>query len=741
MQDSSFQADKDVSNAIASKYQILDDIIVPESVLDTWQITVDLIAELIRVPAALIMRVHHREIEVFVSSHSLGNVYTAGEHAQLDSGLYCETVMETKSALCVLNALEDPLWDKNPDIELGMISYYGLPLIWPSGEIFGTFCVLDNKTNVYMKIYRRLMRRFCDSIQLSIDSLYNNYQNTLETARTKEQLRYLSQAVEQSPVSVMITDADANIEYVNRAFEKISGYKAEEILGEKPQLFKLKSTNNSLYKDIWKTITSFNRWEGEFQDQKKSGELYWVHAHIGPVVDQKGNILHFLAMQEDITEQKRQAEQIQKQAFYDHLTQLPNRALVLDRLNSLLIEAKRNNKQLAVFFLDLDNFKKINDSMGHLEGDDLLVQAAKRLRDVVRKGDTVGRLGGDEFVVLLNGINSPSDAYHVARNVLNCFNNTFQLSGREFTITASLGISIYPDDGKSGIELLRSADVAMYHAKEQGRNTYCYFTDEMNRAVFRRLLIEEQLHGALERGEFHICYQPLVEVQSNKIIRAEALLRWDNHVLGSVPPSEFIPVAEQSGLIDQLGRYVISKALLWAAKRKMASEPDFKISVNLSPSQFRDLELVPFIKGALEHNCIPGSCLELEITEGVLLQGGAYVDEALKLINQMGISLAMDDFGTGYSSLSQLRRYPFDVLKIDQSFIRDIISDVADRKMVNSVIAMAHGMGLEVVAEGVESEAQLEQLTKHRCDLVQGFLISPPVLPDALSALLAPKLN
>ncbi|MEJ2612096.1 MAG: bifunctional diguanylate cyclase/phosphodiesterase, partial [Candidatus Thiodiazotropha sp.] len=369
-------------------------------------------------------------------------------------------------------------------------------------------------------------------------------------------------------------------------------------------------------------------------------------------------------------------------------------------------------------------------------GDKLLVEVAKRLRDAVREGDTIGRFGGDEFVVLLNCIKDSSDAHHIARMLLNCFKELFHLGGRDFMMTASLGISIYPNDGKTGSELLRSADVAMYHAKEQGGNTYCYFTDEMNRAVFRCLLIDEQLHGALERGEFHICFQPLVEVQSNKIIRVEALLRWDNHVLGSVPPSEFIPVAEQSGLIDQLGRYVISKALSWASNRMKTSELDFKISVNLSPSQFRDLELVPFIKNALEHNSISGSYLELEITEGVLLQGGAYVDEALKLLNQMGISLAMDDFGTGYSSLSQLRRYPFDVLKIDQSFIHDIISDDADRQMVNSVIAMAHGMGLEVVAEGVESEEQLEQLSQQRCDMVQGFLISPPLLPDALTALL-----
>lgn len=736
MQKSRFLPFHRANNYGTSKYPVQDNLAIPGVMLEGWQITVDLIAELIHVPAALIMRVHPREIEVFVASQNQGNIYEAGERAQLNTGLYCETVMDTQQALCVPNALEDPLWDKNPDIELGMISYYGLPLTWPTGEIFGTFCVLDTKTNTHIKIYRELIQRFRDSIQLSIDSIYYNHQKTLEAQRNKEQLSSLSQAVEQSPVSVMITDTNANIVYVNQAFEKISGYTAEEVFGKTPQLFKSDKTPISLYKDLWHTITSQHTWEGEFENRRRNGELFWVHSHIAPVFDEDGNIINFLAMQEDITKQKKQAELIQYQAFYDLLTNLPNRALVLDRLNRFLIDAKRREKRLAVLFLDLDNFKKINDSMGHIEGDNLLVQVAKRLRGTLREGDTVGRLGGDEFIVLLSSTNNINDTHHVAKNLLNCFHDAFNLNGKEFKITASLGIAVYPEDGQTGTDLLRNADTAMYHAKEQGRNTYCYFTDEMNQAISRRLLIEEQLHDALARDEIHICYQPLIDTKTKRTIKAEALLRWDNKALGAISPDEFIPIAEQSGLINELGRYVISQALDWAAQNTRLLNQDFKIAVNLSPRQFRDLDLIPFIQQTLQQNHISSNHLELEITEGVLMQGSAQIDKALADIRQMGISIAMDDFGTGYSSLSQLRRYHFDVLKIDRSFIRDITIDPADHLLVNSIIAMAHSLGLEVVGEGVESQAQLEQLRKQQCDMVQGYLLSPPVLPDKLNTLL-----
>jgi diguanylate cyclase (GGDEF)-like protein/PAS domain S-box-containing protein len=720
-----------------SKYPILDDLAVPISILDTWQSTVNLIAEIMDVPAALVMRVHSWEIEVFVTSHSRGNVYKAGERAHLDTGLYCETVMDTQQSLCIPNALENSRWDKNPDIELGMISYYGLPLIWPSGEMFGTFCVLDNKTNVYTETYRGLVERFRDSIQLSVDLIYQNHMSSLETARTKEQMRILSQAVEQNPISIMITDAYANIEYVNLAFEKVTGYSAKEVKGKNPRLLKSGKTPQHIYNDLWKAITTQSTWEGELENRRKNGELYWEQVHIGPVLDGQGKTLHYLAMREDITEQKKQAEVIEHQAFYDPLTDLPNRALVLDRLNQLLVEVKRNDRHLAVMFLDLDDFKKINDSLGHIEGDNLLVQAAQRLRAAVREIDTVGRLGGDEFVVLVGNIKGASDIHFIAENLLDRFHSNFQLGDRNVMVTASLGVAIYPQDGDSGTELLRNADVAMYCAKEQGGNTYCYFTEKMNQEVSRRFLIEEQLHGGLARGEFHVHYQPLTDTRTGKTISAEALLRWDNSVLGSVSPEEFIPIAERTRLIIQIGRFVISDALQWVALWKKLLKRDFKIAVNLSPHQLRDDMLVPFIEETLKQNRVEGNALELEITEGVLLQGHPYVENALKSLNQLGVTIALDDFGTGYSSLNYLRKYPFNKLKIDQSFIKGINIDSTDRVLVNTSINMAHSLGLEVVAEGVETREQLQLLSEQRCDTVQGFLLSRPIVPEQLTTLIS----
>jgi diguanylate cyclase (GGDEF)-like protein/PAS domain S-box-containing protein len=601
--------------------------------------------------------------------------------------------------------------------------------------------VLDNKTNTYTETYRGLVQRFRDSIQLSIDLIYQNHMSTLETARTREEMKVLAQAADQNPISIMITDADANIEYVNHAFEKVTGYSAKEVLGKNPRLLKSGKTPQTVYTDMWKAITTQSAWEGEIENRRKCGELYWEQVHVVPVLNMQGKTSHYLAMREDITEQKKQAELIQHQAFYDTLTDLPNRALVLDRLNCMLIEAKRNEKHLAVLFLDLDDFKKINDSLGHIAGDNLLVQAALRLREAVREVDTVGRLGGDEFVVLLGNIKGTKDVHSIAEKLLNRFHDIFQLGDRDFVVTASLGIAIYPEDGVKGGELLRNADVAMYCAKEQGRNTYCYFTEKMNQEVYRRLLIEEQLHGALSRGELYVCYQPLTDIQSGTTVSAEALLRWNNRVLGNVSPEEFIPIAEHTRLIIQIGRFVISDALQWVARWKKELNRDFKIAVNLSPHQLRDTTLVSFIEETLEQNNISGNSLEFEVTEGVLLQGHPYVEKVLASFNQLGIGIALDDFGTGYSSLNYLRKYPFDKLKIDQSFIRDIEVDSTDRVLVNTSITMAHSLGLEVVAEGVETEEQLQLLSEQRCDTVQGFLLGRPIVPEKLTRLISNEVN
>jgi diguanylate cyclase (GGDEF)-like protein/PAS domain S-box-containing protein len=726
---------------LVSKYPIRDDLEVPGDVVTNWQMTVNTLAELVQIPAALIMRVHPSEIEVFISSESDGNVYEKGERAPLDTGLYCETVMSTRKELLVPDALNDPLWDHNPDIELGMISYLGLPLTWPSGEIFGTICILDIKHNAYSETYRTLLERFRDTIQFSLNSIYSNSQQAGQLQQAEEHIRTLSQAIDQSPVSVMITDTNGKIEYVNQGFERITGYSASGVIGENSSLLRSGLTAPSHYRELWQTISSGNSWEGEFQNQKKNGEAFWEYAHIAPVCDAEGRIRHYLAVKADITKQKQQELQLQHQANFDNLTDLPNRFLSMDRLTLLINESQRNNQHVAVLFLDLDDFKKINDSLGHEVGDQLLMQAGSRIRETVRKGDTVGRLGGDEFIVLLGGLTEPADARFMAENLLASFRDPFILDGRESVLTVSVGISLYPNDGHTPVELLRNADTAMNHSKESGRNTFNYFTDAMNREVHHRLQLEEQLCGALQRGEFYLCYQPLIHLDSRSLIGTEALLRWNNPQLGIVPPMEFIPLAERTGLIVEIGDFVLTTAIDQLAKWQRQFNKNFKIAVNLSPKQFRNPDLVPYIEHLLHKNEVEAGLLKLEITEGVLMNGDGNVDHTLAALSQLGVDIVMDDFGTGYSSLSYLRTYPFAILKIDRSFVCDITQEGANRELVNASIDMAHVLGLEVVAEGVETEEQLSHLADRGCDYVQGYLFGKPQTADSITRQIADNIT
>jgi diguanylate cyclase (GGDEF)-like protein/PAS domain S-box-containing protein len=557
-----------------------------------------------------------------------------------------------------------------------------------------------------------------------------------EQVRAEEQIRTLSLAIEQSPVSVVITDTDANIEYVNSAFEKVTGYSAEEVIGLNPRLLNSGKTPSSQFKKLWGAISNGKQWQGEFQNRKKNGEIFWEYAQFAPVVDNSGSIRHYLAVKEDITLRKQQEDLILHQAHFDTLTDLPNRFLALDRLSQLLNEAQRNDEVVAVLFLDLDDFKKINDSLGHETGDKILIEAAVRLRNVVRSGDTVGRLGGDEFIVLLGGLTDAADAQAIAENLLNRFKDPFRIDGRELILSVSIGIASFPVDGDNDSELLRKADSAMYHSKELGRNAYSYFTDAMNRNVSRRLALEEQMHGALNRGEFTVVYQPKVDISSGNIMGAEALLRWFNPAIGHVSPAEFIPIAEQTGLIVPLGKFVLTEVLSITALLQKEHNPDFRMAANLSPRQFRDTDLVSFIKDALHQSGVTSESLELEITEGVLLGGHAYINDTLATLSDLGVSVAMDDFGTGYSSLSYLRSYPFTTLKIDRSFIMGIEKDTADRELINAIVAMAHALNLTVVAEGVETEEQLSYLKNLGCDYAQGYLFSKPVSVDAIKSLL-----
>lgn len=434
----------------------------------------------------------------------------------------------------------------------------------------------------------------------------------------------------------------------------------------------------------------------------------------------------------DITEQHKSNEVIRKQAYFDALTSLPNRFLSLDRLSQMLNEAERNRERTAVLFLDLDDFKTVNDSLGHEAGDKILIEAANRLNLGLRKEDTVGRIGGDEFIVLLRALTDNHNALEIAENLLTIFRRPFQIDGRELILTLSIGIAIYPENGNCASDLLRNADTAMYQAKALGRNTYSFFTKEMNLTMTRRFEIEGQMHGALERNEFDVYYQPQLDIQSGHITGAEALLRWHNPILGNVTPEEFIPIAEQTGLIIPIGKYVIKQALQFLSEWQNVDQQKYKMAVNFSPRQFRDNELIGFIRKSLIDTNISPQHLELEITEGVLMIGKSYIRESLLELHKLGIKLSMDDFGTGYSSLSYLRQYAFDALKIDRSFIDGITRNNEDYDLVKATIAMAHSLRLVVVAEGVEIREQLTLLEELGCDYAQGYYFSKPLTAKQL---------
>ncbi len=428
--------------------------------------------------------------------------------------------------------------------------------------------------------------------------------------------------------------------------------------------------------------------------------------------------------------------QLEYQAHFDALTDLPNRILALDRLNQLINESKRTHQQAALLFLDLDDFKKINDTMGHDNGDQILIDAAIRLKATLRASDTVARLGGDEFIILLSGLNDARDSSPVAENLIDKFRTPFTLDDRELILTASIGIAVYPGDGTTPEVLLKNADSAMYSSKKQGRNTYTFYNETMNLEVTRNLLLEEHMHNALSRDEFTILYQPKVNIKSRQIMGVEALLRWHNPVLGDISPLEFIPIAEHNGMIVPIGQYVLKKSLEVATRWQKDHGLSLSIAVNMSPRQFRDPELVSSFSNIINKSGIHKASVEIEITEGVLMSGHSIVEAALSSLKQLGISLAMDDFGTGYSSLNYLRKYPFDVLKIDREFIRDVLNDKSGQALVDATINMAHALGLKVVAEGVETEEQLNFLASKGCDCAQGYLFSRPVTEQELGILL-----
>ena len=564
--------------------------------------------------------------------------------------------------------------------------------------------------------------------------LYVTLRDITDIKLNEEKLKKLSLAVEQSPASVVITDHSGVIEYVNPKFIKITGFSIEDVIGEDSKVLDAESDSRERYDEMWTTISSGNEWKGEFYNKKKSGELYWENVTVSPIKNFNDEISHYLFIKEDITARKEYEKRLVHQANFDILTDLPNRILALDRVAQAMSRARRQKKFVAVFFIDLDRFKAVNDSLGHSAGDEILIKAASRLISAVRLTDTIARLGGDEFLVLLSDLDDVSSVTVIANRILDAFSPSFVVGEQELFITPSIGITIFPNDGDDPQTLLRNADAAMYKAKEDSRNTFRFFTHEMNENAVIRMRMESRLRHALSRNDLYLKYQPFIDISTGKISGAEALIRWDDSLLGEVYPDIFIPLAEETGLIGTIGEWVLIRACRQLKKWIDMFNTPLKMAVNVSSRQFRCGDLVAVVLNAISDSGIPADCLELEITERLFMDDVPKTKEILLNLNALGVNLAIDDFGTGYSALSYLKNYKFNTVKIDRTFIRDVNTDEGNAALSAAIISLSHNLGLKVVAEGVELEGHVSFLKEHKCDIAQGYLYSRPILPEEFEA-------
>ncbi|MDD5388599.1 MAG: PAS domain S-box protein [Gallionellaceae bacterium] len=557
--------------------------------------------------------------------------------------------------------------------------------------------------------------------------------------QTEESLLLAQRALEASGNGIVITDcrqADNPIVYVNPAFERITGYQAAEALGRNCRFLHGEEGNQAGTQALSQAVRDSHEAKVVVRNYRKDGRPFWNELLIAPVRAEDGTITHFVGVQNDITLQKQAEENLLHMATHDALTGLPNRSLLQDRIGQAIGHANRERRGVAVLFIDIDRFKNINDSLGHTTGDALITTLARRLRDAVRMVDTVARVGGDEFVVVLTDVSRESDITQIIPNLLAAVTQPVAVEGHELSVTASIGISLYPRDGKDVMSLLKNADTAMYRAKDAGRNGFRFYTQEMNADAVDRLRLENDLRKAIQGNELVVYYQPQVDAETGRIVAAEALLRWRHPSHGLVAPNEFIPLAEETGLIVPIGEWVLRSVCAQLRGWREAGLPEPRIAVNLSPRQFRQPDIVEMIAAAARDYGLPSQCLELEITEGSLMHNP---DEAAILLSELsrrGFSLAVDDFGTGYSSLAYLKRFPLHALKIDRSFVGDIESNRDSAAIATAVIALAHSLGLKVVAEGVEQEVQMEFLRGLKCDFAQGYLYGRPLPAEDFMALL-----
>ena len=552
-----------------------------------------------------------------------------------------------------------------------------------------------------------------------------------EREHAQENLRLSAKVFENTVEGVIITDADTRIVAVNRAFSRITGYEEAEVKDLTPRILRSGRHEAKFYEEMWESLKQRGQWIGEIWNRRKNGEIYPERLTIGAVRDNTDSVKHFVGVFSDISDIKRSQERLDFLAHHDPLTNLPNRLLFNQKLNHSIGLARRNGRQLAVLFIDLDHFKNVNDTLGHDLGDELLKKVAESLSAHLRKSDTLARIGGDEFILLLDDVEAPRYAGTIAEKILGLLSQTISISGYELFITASIGVSFFPTDGEDAAALLKNADTSMYDAKTQGRNSYHFYSPKMSEYAAERLHLESQLRRSIERGELLLHYQPKLDLATGKLTGVEALVRWNSPELGMVSPERFIPIAEDIGFISTLGEWVLRTACQQVMEWDACGFHLPSVAVNLSVRQLERGDILHVVSRVLQETGLLSARLELEVTESAIMKTEQALEQ-LDNLRALGIELSVDDFGTGYSSLSYLRRLPVQKLKIDRSFITDLSSEPSREAIVRAVIALANALGLRAIAEGIETDAEATFLRNEGCHQGQGYLFSRPLPPDEL---------
>ncbi|MBI3344927.1 MAG: EAL domain-containing protein [Gammaproteobacteria bacterium] len=660
---------------------------------------------------------------------------------------FCGHAILEDRALVVSDALLDERFADNPLVtgEPHIRFYAGFPISAPNGSRLGTFCVVDRRPR---HLDQEQLDTLRDMAVWAQDELYSaelarafqlSQQNAslraeiADRIRAEQALREIAIALENAVEGIARLDAEGRYSTVNKAYADMIGYAPEDLIGAEWSIT-VHPDDLGLAKAAYQRMRASGKSEVEVRGLRKDGSVFYNHIVMVGTYDEQNKLIGHYCFMHDITQRKQAEARLEHLALYDPLTGLPNRKLLDDRLRQVLSEADREGHMVALLFIDLDHFKHINDSFGHGMGDKLLRAVAGQLSAGLRAGDTIARLGGDEFAVVLPNIRHVDEVAGIVRKIQALLDAPFTVDGRELHVSASIGITLYPLDEGDVEGLIRNADTAMYHAKESGRNTFRLYTAELHARATRRLALESGLRHALNREEFVLHYQPQVDLRTGRLVGMEALLRWRHPEEGLIPPMEFIPVAEETGLIVPIGEWVLKTVCTQIRVWEKQGFPPLRVAVNLSVQQVKHRVLLETVRRALAEARVEPQYLDLELTESILIKG-AQTTTCIEALDEMGVNFSLDDFGTGYSSLAYLKRFPIDHLKIDRSFVRDIATDPDDAAIVKAVIAMARALGMKVIAEGVETREQLELLSGEGCDMIQGYYCSKPLPADEITEL------